>query len=450
VLRGTVEARVLQNFIEERDMSLTGKNRNKLRATCITAVVLLGAAVLSLPADVRAAQVCDVKTYGAKGDGTTKDTHALQSAIDACAEKGGGTVRLAAGTFLTGPIVLKSHITLDVESGATLLGSQDKADYPQIEEMREAALQPLIGASNAEHITIRGGGIIDGAGKPWWDDVYSHKHTPNFTAALRPRLMLFDHCKHLLIENITVQNSASWQIVPYYCDDVVIRNGKVLAPARSPNTDGIDPFSSHHVTIAHMTIDVGDDNIAIKSGQPGSPGPDEPSTDIRITDCIFLHGHGMSIGSEIAGGVQNVFAKHIQFKDTGNGIRIKSNRDRGGDIGNFDFRDLTMENVGAPILITEYYPKIPDHDAAQPTTRLTPHFHDIHITNLTATGAKQAGIVIGLPESPLLTVFLNHVRIDAQKGMTISDATVTAQDLTVTAAAGEAFTLLQNAKVDRK
>ena len=397
-----------------------------------------------------AARVCDVTAYGAKGDGVTKNTHAIQGAIDACAAKGGGTVRLASGTFLTGPIVLKSHITLEVDAGATLLGSQDKADYPQIQELRERALQPLLSATNAEHIVIRGGGTVDGNGKPWWDAVYAHRAGSNSAAAMRPRLILFDHCTHVLIENMTIQNSASWQVVPYYSDDVVIRNGKILAPARSPNTDGIDPFSSSHVTISHMTIDTGDDNIAIKSGQPNSPGPDAPSTDIVITDCTFLHGHGMSMGSEIAGGVQRVRARRIQFKDTASGVRIKSNRDRGGDIGNFDFRDLTMENVATPILITEYYPRIPQHDTAQPVTRLTPHFHDIRISNLTATGAKDAGTIVGLPESPITTITLDHVSISAQKGMTISDATVTAHDFSVTAAAGDPYTLLENAHINRK
>jgi len=396
-----------------------------------------------------AARVCDVTAYGAKADGVTKDTHAIQAAIDACAAKGGGTVRLASGTFLTGPIVLKSHITLEVDAGATLLGSQARADYPEVEELREKALQPLLSATNAEHIVIHGGGTIDGNGKPWWDAVYAHRAGSNFVAAMRPRLILFDHCKHVLIENMTIQNSASWQVVPYYSDDVVIRNSKILAPARSPNTDGIDPFSSSHVTISHMTIDTGDDNIAIKSGQPNSPGPDAPSTDITITDCTFLHGHGMSMGSEIAGGVQRVRARRIHFKDTASGVRIKSNRDRGGDIGNFDFRDLTMENVGTPILITEYYPHIPQHDTAQPVTRLTPRFHDIHIGNLKATGAKEAGTIVGLPESPITTVTLDHVEISAQKGMTVSDATVTAHDFSVTAAASDPYILLENAHINR-
>jgi polygalacturonase len=415
----------------------------------IPGTIFLAALTLCAPL-ARAARVCDVTAYGAKGDGITKDTHAIQAAIDACAAKDGGTVRLPSGTFLTGPIVLKSHITLEVDAGATLLGSQDKADYPEVQELREPALQPLLSAANAEHIAIRGGGTIDGNGKPWWDAVYAHRAGSNFVAAMRPRLILFDHCKHVLIENMTIQNSASWQVVPYYSDDVVIRNSKILAPAHSPNTDGIDPFSSSHVTISHMTIDTGDDNIAIKSGQPNSPGPDSPSTDIVITDCTFLHGHGMSMGSEISGGVQRVRARSIQFKDTASGVRIKSNRDRGGDIGNFDFRDLTMENVATPILITEYYPRIPQHDTAQPVTRLTPHFHDIHISNLKATGAKDAGVIVGLPESPITTITLNHVQISAQKGMTISDATVTAHDFSVTAAAGDHYTLLENARINRK
>lgn len=435
---------------------------------------LIGAAVLCWGVAANAARICDPKAYGAKADGTTKDTQALQAAIDACEKKGGGIVRLSSGTFLTAPIVLKSHITLEVDPGATLLGSQDMADYPEMQELREDALQPLISATNAEDITIRGGGTIDGNGKPWWDAVYALR-TPAggpggpgapagpggpadaaafrrsvAIAARRPRLLVLDHCKHVLIDGVTIQNSPSWQVVPYYSDDVTIRNGKILAPARSPNTDGIDPFSSTHIRISHMTIDVGDDNVAIKSGQPGSPGPDSPSRDITVTDCTFLHGHGMSIGSEISGGVQDVHVARVSFKDTDQGVRVKSSRDRGGDIGNFDFRDLTMENVGTPILITEYYPRIPDHDTARPVTRLTPHFHDIHITNVKATGTKTAGVIIGLPESPITTITLTNVHISAPTGMTISDATVTAHDFTVKPESGDAIILLENAKVNQQ
>ncbi|MGC2402013.1 MAG: glycoside hydrolase family 28 protein [Acidobacteriaceae bacterium] len=399
---------------------------------------------------IRAATVCDVSAYGAVADGKTKDTSALQRAINDCSARGGGTVRLTRGIFLSGPIVLKSHIVLDIEAGATLLGSQDKADYATATLMRETAVQPLIGAADAEDISIRGGGTIDGNGQPWWAQVYAHRNSPDFVAAKRPRLIFMDHARHIRIEGVTIQNSASWQVTLYYCEDVTIRDGKILAPEHSPNTDGVDPFSSHHVTIVHMTIDVGDDNVAIKSGQPGSPGPDDPSTDINVSDCTFLHGHGMSIGSEISGGVQRVHVVRVHFQGTANGVRVKSNRDRGGDIGPLDFRDLTMQDVATPVLITEYYPKIPERDSAQPTTRLTPHFHDIRIENLTATGADVAGFIVGLPESPITSIALTKVHIEAKKGMTISNATVAGRAFTVKASAGAPFLMLENARLDQK
>jgi polygalacturonase len=238
------------------------------------------------------------------------------------------------------------------------------------------------------------------------------------------------------MENITVQNSAMWQIVPYYSDDLIFRNMKVLAPTTSHNTDGIDPFSSSHVVIDHVLIDTGDDNVAIKSGQPNSPGPDAPSHDITITDCTFLNGHGLSIGSEISGGVQNVRVERVHFKGTGTGIRIKSNRDRGNDIGNFSYKDLVMEDVHTPILISEFYPRIPLSIEKEPITRLTPHFHDITIENVKATGAKEAMVIVGLPESPILNLKLTNVQISAQKGASLQYVNVISSGLSVKAEKG--------------
>ena len=148
-----------------------------------------------------------------------------------------------------------------------------------------------------------------------------------------------------------------WQIVPYYSDDLQFRNLRILAP-HSPNTDAIDPFSSSNIVIDQVFSSVGDDNIAIKSGAIDSPGPDDPSRNIVITDCTFENGHGHSIGSEIAGGVQNVHAERIHFKGTDQGIRIKANRDRGHDVSNISFKDLDMVDVKTAILISEYYPKV--------------------------------------------------------------------------------------------
>ncbi len=403
------------------------------------------AVALSASATTR---TCDTRQYGAKADGTTNDAHAIQAAIDACEQKGGGTVRLAGGTFLSGPIVLKSHITLDVESGATLLGSSRHDDYPLMTVFRAPGRQSLISAANAEDLTITGGGVIDGNGESWWAEARSEKdHGVAGAGVFRPRLIVFDHCRHVLIDHVTIQNSPSWQVVPYYSEDVTIRDSKILAPPHSPNTDGIDPFSSSHVTIERMLIDDGDDNVAIKSGLPNSPGPDSPSTDITVTDCTFLHGHGMSIGSEISGGVENVHVDRVRFQGTMNGVRVKSNRDRGADIGNLWFSNLTMGDVGTPLLITEYYPHIPEHDSAQPVTRLTPHFHDIHISNVTATGAKDTGIIAGLPESPIASLFLDHVHLQGERGLRISNATVTADDLSVVPATPPPVTLLDGGKL---
>lgn len=399
-------------------------------------LLLPGLASLAFCAALRASAsgVCDPHAYGAKVNGTSKDTAAIQAAIDACERRGGGVVRLTPGTWLSAPIVLKSNVTLQLDQGAILLASSDHQDYPPKIEFRAPGLQSLVSATDATHVSITGKGVIDGAGESWWQEARSvDDHGVMGSDHTRPRLVVFDHCRHVLVEGVTIQNSPMWQLVPYYCDDVTIRNIKILAPQHSPNTDAIDPFSSSHVRIDHVYADVGDDDVAIKSGEANSPGPDDPSRDITITDCIFLHGHGLSVGSEIAGGAQNIRAERIHFDGTDNGIRIKANRDRGNDVSALLFRNIDMKNVNNAIIISEYYPKIlpPDPDPPQPVTRLTPHFHAITLENVTATDIASAGAIAGLPEAPIRDVVLKHVRIDAQHGLTISNADVSAERLTV-------------------
>jgi polygalacturonase len=241
------------------------------------------------------------------------------------------------------------------------------------------------------------------------------------------------------MEGVTVQNSGFWQIVPYYADDVVLRNIRILAP-KSPNTDAIDPFSSSNIVIDQVFSSVGDDNVAIKSGAINSPGPDAPSMNITITDCTFENGHGLSIGSEIAGGVQNVHAERIHFKGTEQGIRIKSARDRGNDVSNLSFKDITMVDVKTAILITEFYPHAaPEGEVpAAPVGRLTPKFHDITIENVTVTGSNSAGTIVGLPESPVTGLTLKNVHIAARTGLAIAYAMVKMEDVSVTTEKGDA------------
>jgi polygalacturonase len=391
-------------------------------------VVLIVAGIGSA-ANACATKVCAVRQYGAKGDGTTNDVVAIQKAIDNCSGTHQGIVLLdGAVVYVSSPLTLKSHMTLRIAEGTTLAGSTDHTDYPDKWEFKDQGKQALLTATNAEDVTIEGTGVIDGRGESWW----AKPHDP------RPRLIVFDHCKHVHMSGVTVENSPMWQIVPYYSDDVTFTNMKVLAPQHSHNTDGIDPFSSSNIVIDHLTIDTGDDNVAIKSGQPDSAGPDAPSRHIVITDCVFLHGHGLSIGSEIAGGVQNVRAERIRFRGTDQGVRVKSNRDRGNAaIGHFIFRDITMDDVRTPILISEFYPKVPDTISEEKVTRLTPFFDDITIENVMATGARQAALIVGLPESPIRNLKLIHVHLSGESGAFVQYADVSATDLTVTAAHGE-------------
>ena len=415
----------------------------------VAALVLAAASVLPALASPK---VCDVRQYGAKGDGKSKDTAFVQKAIDACtAGKGGGIVEVPDGTFVIGPILLKSNMTLRLEKAATLLGSPDRADYPQGTFARHPTVQPLISSLNADNISITGEGTIDGNGQIWWDYVKGVKDSGVLgTDHPRPMLVVFDHSTHIKMDGVTVQNSGFWQIVPYYSRGLIFHNLRILAP-KSPNTDAIDPFSSSDILIDHVFSSVGDDNIAIKSGEINSPGPDAPSKNIKITDCTFENGHGLSIGSEIAGGVQNVHAERIHFKGTDQGIRIKAARDRGNDVSDISYKDITMEDVKTAILITEYYPNpAPEGEVpAEPVGRLTPKFHGIVIENVTATNSGSAGTIVGLPESPA-ELTMRNVTLGAKTGLSIAYATVTLEGVNVNPETGEPLIIAPTANVMEK
>ena len=224
------------------------------------------------------------------------------------------------------------------------------------------------------------------------------------------------------MENITLQNSPKFHFVPTECEGVVISNVTVLAPERAANTDAIDPSNCKNVLITKCKIDVGDDNIAIKAGKKVA-GREFACEDITVTDCTFLHGHGMSIGSETAGGVRNVTVKNCTFENTENGIRIKSQRGKGGIVENIVYDDITMKNVNPAITLTCYYANNSAGDTAPPAaaneaTKVSekiPTYRNIRISNLTATCPKGAGVIAGLPESCISNVVFENVKISAAK-----------------------------------
>jgi len=410
-----------------------------MRFSVLLSASFAGLAALSSPFLHAAPKTCDVRQMGAVGDGHAKDTAAIQHAIDTCAEAGGGVVHFAAGTYVSGPLDWKSHINLHLDAGATLLGSPDRSDYPIREDAKWRKVS-LLHADHATDISLTGEGTVDGNGHVWWEAKAEDKKK-GLPEAPRPMLLDLTHSKKILIEGVTIQNSPQYNIMAVLCDGLTVRKVRILNPGHTaPNTDGIDPISTSHVLIEHALIDTGDDNVAIKSGLVERGDPNIPSTDIVIRDCDFRNGHGMSIGSETAGGVRNVKVERVKFEGTRQGIRIKSARGRGNDIGGFSFRNITMEHVETPIQITAYYTGGMKGDTAHPVTVHTPRFHDILIEDVTATGAKQAAVIYGLPESPVKRLRIKNVHIGAESGVDMQYAEVTASGFVVDAARGEAVT----------
>jgi polygalacturonase len=366
----------------------------------------------------------DVRQFGARGDGKTLDTSGIQKALDECG-KAGGVVRFPKGTYLSKPLFLRSRTTVQLDAGATLLATDEREDFLIPERRNQdnssTAFYAFINGKELSDVAFTGQGTIDGAGAKWWVPAEeARRKTPGYTLP-RPRLILLTGCKNVRVEGVTLANSPSFHFVPNDCENVVVDHVTITAPAHSPNTDGIDPSVSRHVRISHCRIDVGDDNIAIKSGRE-MPGREFGCEDITVTDCVFLHGHGLSIGSETPGGVRNLTVERCKFQDTENGIRIKSPRGRGGSVENLSYTDISMTNVDPAITITCYYPKIPKEDTVQPVTPRTPSYRNIRIKNLTATCPRNAGVLVGLPESLISNVVLENVNISSATGLTVRNA----------------------------
>ncbi len=366
--------------------------------------------------------------FGAIGDGQTNDTVALQSAIDACAARGGGTVLVPAGKYLTGSLFFNNDITLHLEAGSVLLGSPKPADYPVTPNRWEGTEQktyaPLLAGNNLTHISITGRGTINGQGESWWRAFRSKTLTYP-----RPRLIGFADCTNVLIEGVTLINSPAWTVNPVRCENVIIRGLTIVNPPDSPNTDGINPDSCRLVHITDCYVSVGDDCITIKAGtQLELPDRRSACRDITINDCILERGHGgVVIGSEMSGGVQNVVISNCIFIGTDRGIRFKSRRGRGGIVEHVRVSNLIMDGVLCPFTMNLYYhvgargdTTVSDKNS-HPVDDGTPTFRHIHFSHISAVDVKTAaGFLYGLAEMPLEDISFSDVTIALTGG---TDAT---------------------------
>jgi polygalacturonase len=333
-----------------------------------------------------------VTDYGAKADGVTDCTVAFRRAVAACSKAGGGRVVASGGTFVTGPIHLKSRVNLHVAQGATIAFSTEPSAYlPQVltrfEGMELMGLSPLIYALDATDVAVTGSGTLDGraSNDNWWVWKGSaragekpgtlHQQPARdrlmkmveagvpvaervfvVNDALRPPFIQTYRCRNVLVEDVTIRNSPMWEINPVLCTNVTVRGVKI--DSHGPNNDGCDPESCRDVLIEKCTFDTGDDCIAIKSGRNADGRRiGVPSENIVIRDCEMRDGHGgVTIGSEISGGVRHVYAERCRMDSPhlDRALRLKSNAMRGGTLEHIYMRDVTVGQVADAVLHVDY------------------------------------------------------------------------------------------------
>ncbi|OHB51048.1 MAG: hypothetical protein A2Y10_17135 [Planctomycetes bacterium GWF2_41_51] len=424
-------------------------------------------------------KVFEVREYGAIGDGRTIDTDAIQKAIDECGKAGGGTVLISARTYLSRPIFLCNRVNLQIDESAKLKATDDPQDFIKPGKSVDTAkgssdFFPFVGGKNLNDICITGKGVIDGSGVRWWIPAEEARTKQAGFTSPRPRMLLFEDCKNVKIIGVSLVNSPSFHLVPKRCENVLIDGVTIRCPSIAPNTDAIDPSECRNIRISNCLIDVGDDNVALKSGKQNQRYPNQACANITVSNCTFIHGHGMSIGSETVGGVYNILVENCTFERLASGIRIKSARGKGGIVENIHYRNIIMKNVKMPISISSWYQDSPDEDdTAKPFTALTPVFRNIQIENVIATSPcgeiesieritdflyyyyayhdflepRNAGVLAGLPESELSDVVLENIRIKSDTGMTIKNArSIKMKNVKIDTMNGEPF-ILKNAQV---
>lgn len=366
--------------------------------------------------------IYNIVDFGAVGDGKTSCTQAIKSAIEKCEKNGGGRVYVPAGKFLTGAVFLKSNMNLYLEAGATLLFSNDIEEYPIVtsrwEGVKRDCYASCINAYDEENVSISGKGIIDGQGEFWWDIFRLGKNKYP-----RPKLIAPYNCKHVTIEGVTLTNSPSWTINTILCDNVTVDKVTIKNPFDSPNTDGIDPESCSNVHISNCHVDVGDDCIAVKAGTEDTADR-VPCTNITITNCTMVHGHGgVVLGSEMSGDIVNVTISNCVFEGTDRGIRLKSRRGRGGTVEDIRVNNIIMNEVFCPFVANLYYfcgPKGEDKYVwdknPYPITEETPSFKRLNFANITCKDVSaSAGFFYGLAEMPIEDVTFDNIYISMTK-----------------------------------
>lgn len=392
---------------------------------------------------VFAPRVFDLRTFGGVDGGGTTNTAAFARAIEACHGAGGGTVLVPAGTWLTGPIHLRSNVHLRLEQGALLLFSTCPADYLPAVLTRWEGIEcynysPLISARDCENVAVTGEGVLDGQGQAWWrwkqlqgpaarhlydaqaegvpveQRVYATEE-----AALRPQFLQPLGCRNVLIEGVTFVNGPMWTVHPVYCENVIVRG--ITVRSEGPNTDGLNPDSCRNVLVENCDFHTGDDCIAINSGMNEDGWRvGRPCEKVVIRDCRMSEGHGaVSIGSGMSGGVRDVWVRDCLVSGGDHAIRLKSMRGRGGYVENVRVEGLRASGLRQEaILLNMFY----GASTAPSRSDVPPAFRDVQIRDVVCEGAGAGVVIRGLPEQPIERVVLEGLRLNVVEGIRCQDA----------------------------
>lgn len=396
-------------------------------------------------------QTFNILDFGAiAGDSTRLNTESIRKAIEACHNAGGGKVLVPEGIWYTGPVHLKSNVNLHVDEGAELRFSKKYSDYlPVILNQRGGILcynySPFVYARECRNIAITGKGILNGRGEAWWpwkknqpgmvklfrmgeEDVPLEKRIfGKVEEGVRPPFLQFLECRDILMEGITFIDGPSWNIHPVFCENMIIR--KITIIAHGPNNDGIDPDGCKNVLIEDCEIDVGDDNICLKSGRDQEAWKyGRPCENVVIRRCTSKAGHGgFVVGSEMSAGVRNVLVEDCNFSGTDRGLRFKSRNGRRGVVENIWIRNIVMDHIRIEAITLsmlydgEPIEKAMNYKESKPDLADAPVFRNIHIENIRCGSAKKAIFIAGLPGDFMREIFFRDVSIASRNGITVSD-----------------------------
>lgn len=433
----------------------------------------------------------EITDFGGIGDGKFKNTETFKNAIEGLASQGGGTLHIPRGVWLTGPIVLKSNMNLNLAKGALILFTRDYDDYPLVETNFEGLetrrCQSPVSGKNLKNIAITGEGYIDGSGDFWrpvkrqkvteslWKkftsrggvykrddywfpspkalkgDTISDMNVPRNLKTeedwqsvkdfLRPVMISLIECENVWLQGVCFSNSPSWNIHPLMCKNLIIEDITVRNPSYAQNGDGLDLESCENALIINSHFDVGDDGICLKSGKDEDGRKrGRPTQNVIVDNCVVYEGHGgFVVGSEMSGGIKNIKVSNCGFLGTDVGLRFKSKRGRGGVVENIYVSDITMKNIVTDALSFNLYyggrsasEELLRDDSNYikvyfPVTEETPCFKQLHFTNITSCNSRRSMYFNGLPEMKISGIHLKNIQMTSTYGAEFCEA----EDITI-------------------